>query len=99
MTSTRADTPSPHRGEGRGEGETPGANRPLTHTLSPGGRGLEDEMRTLGAAAKRAAAAMAQASAVQKTRALDEAAAAIRADRADILAANARDIAEARELS
>jgi glutamate-5-semialdehyde dehydrogenase len=60
---------------------------------------LEAEMRTLGAAAKRAAAAMAQATAAEKTRALHAAAAAIRADCAAILAANARDIAEARDLS
>jgi len=62
-------------------------------------RGLEAEMRALGAAAKRAAAAMAQASADEKTRALQAAAAAIHADRALILAANARDLAEARDLS
>src|SRR5215472_17873196 len=99
MTSTRADTPSPLRGEGQGEGETPGANRPLTHTLSPEGRKIEAEMRALGSAAKRAAAVMAQATAAGKTRALHAAAAAIRADRAAILAANARDLAEARDLS
>jgi glutamate-5-semialdehyde dehydrogenase len=56
-------------------------------------------MRALGAAAKHAAAAMAKADAAQKTRALHAAAAAIRTDRAAILAANARDVAEARDLS
>jgi glutamate-5-semialdehyde dehydrogenase len=60
---------------------------------------LEAEMRVLGAAAKRAAAVMAQASAAQKTRALEAAAAAIRTDAATILAANARDVAEAHDLS
>src|SRR5581483_8602335 len=99
MKTTRTSTPSPHRGEGRGEGETSGANRPLTHTLSPEGSGLEEEMRTIGAAAKRAAAAMAQASAAQKTRALKAAAAAIRTERAAILGANARDVTQARDLS
>ena len=60
---------------------------------------LETEMRALGVAAKRAAAVMAQASAAQKTRALEAAAAAIRTDAAAILAANARDVAEAHDLS
>ena len=52
-------------------------------------------MRTIGAAARRAAALMARASAEQKTRALKAAAAAIRSDRAAILEANARDLDEA----
>jgi glutamate-5-semialdehyde dehydrogenase len=56
-------------------------------------------MRTMGAAAKRAAAAMAQATAAQKTAALRAAATAIRSERAQILTANAQDIAEARDLS
>jgi len=100
MKRTRTTTPSPHRGEGRGEGAVgPGAAAPLTHTLSPEGRGLETEMRAIGAAAKRAATVMAQASAAQKTRALEGAAAAIRTERPAILAANARDVAEARDLS
>jgi glutamate-5-semialdehyde dehydrogenase len=56
---------------------------------------LYAEMRSIGAAARRAAALMAQAPAERKTAALQAAAAEIRARRQEILAANAQDLAEA----
>jgi glutamate-5-semialdehyde dehydrogenase len=56
---------------------------------------IEREMRAIGAAARRAAALMAHAPAERKTEALKAAAAAIRAARVAILAANERDLAEA----
>ncbi len=56
---------------------------------------LHAEMRGIGAAARRAAALMAQAPAERKTAALKAAAAEIRARRQEILAANAQDLAEA----
>jgi glutamate-5-semialdehyde dehydrogenase len=56
---------------------------------------LHVEMRSIGAAARRAAALMAQAPAERKTAALKAAAAEIRARRQEILAANAQDLAEA----
>jgi glutamate-5-semialdehyde dehydrogenase len=58
---------------------------------------LYAEMRRIGAAARSAAALLARAPAERKTAALAGAAAAIRARRAEILAANARDLAEARQ--
>jgi glutamate-5-semialdehyde dehydrogenase len=57
---------------------------------------LEAEMRALGARARAAAALMARAGDAQKRRALEEAAAALRRECAAILAANERDLAEAR---
>jgi glutamate-5-semialdehyde dehydrogenase len=60
---------------------------------------LEAEMRSLGAAAREAAAPMAQADPARKTDALNRAAAAIRADRAAILDANRRDMGDAGSLS
>jgi len=57
---------------------------------------LATEMRAIGERARAAAAAMARAEAGQKTKALEAAAAALRDTRAAILAANARDLAEAR---
>ena len=54
---------------------------------------LRDEMLALGASARSAARAMREASAESKNKALLAAAAAIRARRNDILAANARDVA------
>jgi glutamate-5-semialdehyde dehydrogenase len=56
---------------------------------------LAREMRAIGARARRAAALMAQAPAERKTQALKHAAAAIRIDRAAIIEANARDLADA----
>ncbi|MBI1203960.1 MAG: glutamate-5-semialdehyde dehydrogenase [Rhodopseudomonas sp.] len=53
------------------------------------------EMAEIGRAARAAARILAQAPAIQKNRALDAMAAAIRANRAQILAANAQDLAEA----
>ena len=59
------------------------------------GPDLEREMRALGAAARAAAAQLARTPAERKTAALEAAASAIRADRAAILDANQRDIADA----
>ncbi|MBS0534829.1 MAG: glutamate-5-semialdehyde dehydrogenase [Proteobacteria bacterium] len=58
--------------------------------------GLTKTMAGIGRAARAAARALALAPAEQKNRALTAMAAAIRAHKADILAANAADIAEAR---
>jgi len=58
---------------------------------------LDSQMRALGAAAKDAAATLALAPAEHKTAALRAMAAAIRTHAADILAANARDLARAAE--
>jgi len=60
---------------------------------------LEREMRALGAAARHAAAALARADPAAKTAALEAAAQALRAERREILAANARDMAAATDLS
>ncbi len=67
--------------------------------LEPVQEDLAAEMRAIGAAARQAAAVMARASAARKTDALIRAAAAIRAARAEILEANARDLAEAERRS
>ena len=67
-------------------------------TLAPA-PDLAREMRALGARARAAAALLARALATRKTDALRGAAAALRADRAALLAANARDIAAASDLS
>ena len=53
---------------------------------------IEDEMRTIGAAARAAARTLARALAKAKTAALHAAAAGIRTDQATILEANARDL-------
>jgi len=60
---------------------------------------LAAEMRALGVRARRAAASMAVADPARKSEALQRAAAAIRADRDTIIAANQRDLAEAGTLS
>ena len=57
--------------------------------------GLAEEMAEIGRQARSAAAALALATPEAKTRALQAAAAAVRANEAGILAANARDLAEA----
>ena len=57
--------------------------------------GLAEEMAEIGRQARSAAAALALAAPEAKTRALQAAAAAVRANEAEILAANARDLAEA----
>src|SRR6266851_3498279 len=56
---------------------------------------LAAAMRAIGMQARQAAALLARAPAERKTAALEAAAAAIRADRAAILDANARDLADA----
>jgi glutamate-5-semialdehyde dehydrogenase len=61
------------------------------------GSDLVTQMRALGAAARRAAAVLARTDAARKTEALHRMADALRADEARILAANARDMALARE--
>jgi glutamate-5-semialdehyde dehydrogenase len=60
---------------------------------------LRDDMLTLGAAARDAARAMREAPAAQKNEALLAAAAAIRAHKANILEANAKDMSAAAGLS
>jgi glutamate-5-semialdehyde dehydrogenase len=60
---------------------------------------LEAEMRAVGVRARHAAALLALADPTRKSEALQRAAAAIRDDRATILAANQRDVAEAGTLS
>jgi glutamate-5-semialdehyde dehydrogenase len=60
---------------------------------------LESQMRLLGGAAKRAAAALALVSSEQKVEALKAMAQAVRAQSAAILAANAEDMKAARDLS
>jgi len=60
---------------------------------------LESQMRLLGGAAKRAAAALALVSSEKKVEALKAMAAAIRAQSATILAANDEDMKSARDLS
>jgi glutamate-5-semialdehyde dehydrogenase len=70
---------------------------------SPAGRGFDSalaaEMNAIGAAARAAVRQLATATPGSKTVALGEAAAAIRAARADILAANRRDLDAARQQS
>jgi glutamate-5-semialdehyde dehydrogenase len=58
---------------------------------------LTEMMRAMGQAALSASEALGLASTATKNRALSAAAAAIRAQQADILAANAKDLAQARE--
>jgi glutamate-5-semialdehyde dehydrogenase len=60
---------------------------------------IETEMKALGAAARQAAATLAHADAAKKTKALHEAAQAIRDQAKAILDANAQDIAAAKDLS
>src|SRR6202034_2546852 len=60
---------------------------------------LESEMRAVGTRARAAASLMALAEPARKTDALTRAAAAIRADKAAILDANKRDMADAGDLS
>jgi glutamate-5-semialdehyde dehydrogenase len=60
-------------------------------------RSLEEAMRALGRRARLAALELARATSTQKDRALQAAAAAIRAGSDEILAANARDMQAARE--
>ena len=59
------------------------------------GSDLNAEMAEIGRRAREAAAALSLASADSKIAALNSAAAAVRSRKADILAANARDLAEA----
>ena len=70
------------------------AQAPLTAQDAP--LDLAEEMRTIGRAAKAAAAELALAPAAQKNRALTEGAAALRRRQADILRANAQDLSAAR---
>jgi glutamate-5-semialdehyde dehydrogenase len=60
---------------------------------------LETEMKALGAAAREAAATLAHADPAKKTKALHEAARAIRDEAKTILDANARDMEAAKDLS
>jgi glutamate-5-semialdehyde dehydrogenase len=60
---------------------------------------IETEMKALGAAAREAAATLAHADAAKKTKALHEAAQAIRDQAKTILDANAQDMAAAKDLS
>jgi glutamate-5-semialdehyde dehydrogenase len=60
---------------------------------------IETEMKALGAAARQAAATLAHADAAKKTKALHEAAQAIRDQAKAILDANAQDMAAAKDLS
>jgi glutamate-5-semialdehyde dehydrogenase len=60
---------------------------------------IETEMKALGAAARQAAATLAHADAAKKTKALHAAAQAIRDQAKTILAANAQDMAAAKDLS
>src|SRR5579863_7370683 len=64
-----------------------------------GGVSLDAAMRSIGAAARQAAAVLARATPTQKTEALKSAAAAIRAARQNILDANRHDLAEAQQRS
>jgi glutamate-5-semialdehyde dehydrogenase len=68
-------------------------------TLELGSPELEREMRAIGLAAREAASVLARAEPARKTAALRLAAAAVRAARHEILAANAEDVAGAVELS
>ena len=63
----------------------------VKHTVDP----LQGEMQQLGSAARAAAAVLALAPTTQKNEALRAAAAALRARRHEILAANAHDLAAA----
>src|SRR5882724_7044158 len=101
--------PLPLAGEGRGEGCAPRplaapseqADSALTLPSPAGGRGLKEDlaeqMQAIGLAARAAARELATVSAGRKTAALHEAAGAIRAAAADILAANRRDLDAARQ--
>ncbi len=72
----------------------------IASTLTPAkADDLARDMRALGARARVAAALLARAEAARKTDALRRAAAAIRTDAPAILAANARDMADAGDLS
>jgi glutamate-5-semialdehyde dehydrogenase len=63
--------------------------------VQPSATDLDNEMRAIAAAAREAAGVLARAPAAQKTAALQYAAHAVRAARAEILAANAVDMASA----
>ena len=64
--------------------------------MDDAGASLQAEMTAMGARAREAAAALRLASPGQRTAAISAMAAAVRADAADILAANARDVAAAK---
>jgi glutamate-5-semialdehyde dehydrogenase len=64
-----------------------------------GATDLDAEMRTIALSAREAAAVLARAQPAQKTAALRHAAAAVRAARGEILAANAEDMAAAEKMS
>src|SRR5260221_5453157 len=108
-TSRAAGLPRPPAGEGRGEGVAPESPAPPEQTdtaltlPSPEGRGFESvlagEMNAIGTAARAAARRLATVTSDSKTTALREAAAAIRAAKTDILAANRRDLDAARKQS
>src|SRR5260221_3126408 len=108
-TSRAAGLPRPPAGEGRGEGvapESPAPPEQMDTALtppSPEGRGFDSvlagEMNAIGTAARAAARRLRPAASDSKTTALREAAAAIRAARTDILAANRRDFDAARKQS
>src|SRR5260221_1025527 len=108
-TSRAAGLPLLPSGEGRGEGvapESPAPPEQMNTALplpSPGGRGFDGvvagEMNAIGTAARAAARRLATVTSDSKTTALREAAAAIRAAKTDILAANRRDLDAARKQS
>jgi glutamate-5-semialdehyde dehydrogenase len=67
--------------------------------LQAGATDLGAEMRTIALAARQAAAVLARAEPARKTAALKHAATAVRAARAEILAANAEDMASAEQMA
>ena len=67
--------------------------------LKQGADDLDAEMRTIALAARRAAGVLARAEPARKTAALEHAAAAVRAARAEILTANAEDMAATKQMS
>ena len=71
--------------------------RPYCVHVEDGASLLFDEMRALGQSARKAARAVAAASSEQRSAALREMAAQLRARQADILDANTRDVAAARQ--
>jgi glutamate-5-semialdehyde dehydrogenase len=104
-TTHTLGSPAPLVGEGRSEGYAATMQAaPLTlpptagPSLARKGRGdLAAEMHSIGIAARAVARELAIANNADKTTALREAAAAIRAAQADILAANRRDLDAARQ--
>src|SRR5947208_3924371 len=74
---------------------------PKAKDAAPGRRGLDDalaeQMQAIGAAARAAARELATAASADKAKALHQAAAAIRAGKGEILAANRRDLETAQQ--